>query len=834
MYKHTKFAVSLMTVLAMLSSATGTAMAAEVMELEDPLVTVDEIDPDDQQIESVEDDAEDPQASGDEIISDDPPMASDEMDPADQSVTNTANASSESLADSGASVPFNPAPPVSPSSDSSVPSYQEAYNRMVALKKQYPEGMTWTNFEPYGTNGKLGNAYKWKGGKIKGAESGVGCAAFAFILSDEAFGNLPARTIDKGGFTFEDIKVGDILRVNHNSHFVIVLQKSVSGVVIAEGNYNKSVHWGRTMSQSEVMDAAFIVTRYPKNFVPEDDPDANKTVQSGKEGTILWKLTKAGTLTLSGTGAIPNFTSDRLPSWSTHQDSINTIIIENGITSIGDYAFYQSKALNVYIPDSVTSIGNSAFQNSGLMAVTLPGSVKTIGDNAFRDCENLISASISEGLTTIGNDAFRGCISLTHIDFPASIRSIGAGAFMSCKEMTSVRFMPSDQSVTIGDNLFSQCWALQHVTLPQGSRRISAGMFASCPSLPELYISASVTEIGELPFTSCNSLKYIYFGGSEADWNRIASETLKRSLQSTNTIVVFDKKFDDPFAPDPNDPGDLVTDPNDHPDPGDNPDPGTPGPTDPTPTPTPTPPTPPKKKRPRPTTSGTVPAPIQPSEPSVPENPDTPSNQPSTPGTSSKPAMLDTVAAQAAVGGSYCFLVNGNHDLANLQVEVLNPQIASVTLENPNDPRGAMYRVTGNAPGTTQIRVTYQGQSTLMDVTLKEAKGSITLDTHSYTFAPGSQYTIGATLRDESGNVLTEEQVQKLILSGNLKIRDSRTGSIADLQVLPNGNALLTAKNPGTCYILYEIEGKQCSVRIDVQEGISPHGQSVRSTSFWI
>ena len=80
----------------------------------------------------------------------------------------------------------------------------------------------------------------------------------------------------------------------------------------------------------------------------------------------------------------------------------------------------------------------------------------------------------------------------------------------------------------------------------------------------------------------------------------------------------------------------------------------------------------------------------------------------------------------------------------------------------------------------------------------------------------------------------TNEQVQQIIRSGNLIIRDSRTGSIVDLQVLPNGNALLTAKHSGTCYILYKIEGKQLSVRIDVQDGIQAHGQSVRNTFYWL
>ena len=436
-----------------------------------------------------------------------------------------------------------------------VPTYQEAYDAMAALKEEYPEGMKWTNFEPYGSKGELGDAYTWNGGAVYGARSAVGCMAFAFLLSDEAFGSLPARVMEKGSFTFEDVKVGDILRINNNSHSVIVLRKSAGGVTVAEANYNSSVHWGRSMSASAVEGADFIITRYPKGYVPADDPDADEVVQDGTAGSIRWSLTDSGVLTLSGSGAIPDYSSNSPSPWSGYP--FYTVVIEEGITSIGDYAFYQSEALSVYIPDSVKAIGQSAFYESGLVEVTIPGTVKTIENSAFYKCGNLTSATVLEGVKTIGDDAFRGCTSLAYIDFPASITSVGAEAFMSCKEMVSVRFRSGSSGVTLGDNLFSQCWKLTDVALPQTTDRISAGMFASCTSLSELYIPATVREIGENPFTSSLYSGIIYFGGSEAEWNQMANAALKGSLKSTNTTVVFDAEFDDPFATEPDDPGDF-------------------------------------------------------------------------------------------------------------------------------------------------------------------------------------------------------------------------------------------------------------------------------------
>ena len=436
-----------------------------------------------------------------------------------------------------------------------VPTYQEAYDAMTALKEDYPEGMKWTNFEPYGSKGELGDAYTWNGGAVYGAKSAVGCMAFAFILSDEAFGHLPARVMEKGSFTFEDVKAGDILRINNNSHSVIVLRKSAGGVTVAEANYNSSVHWGRSMSAAAVENADFIITRYPKGYVPDDDPDADEVIQEGTAGSIRWSLTGSNVLTLSGSGAIPNYSSSTPSPWSGY--TFYTVVIEEGITGIGDYAFYQSDALSVYIPDSVKAIGQSAFYKSDLVEVTIPGTVKTIGNSAFYECKNLTSATVSEGVKTIGDTAFYGCTSLAYIDFPASITSVGAGAFMSCKEMISMRFKSGSSSVALGDNLFSQCWKLTDVTLPQTADRISAGMFASCTSLSELYIPATVREIGENPFTSSLYSGTIYFGGSEAEWNRLVNAALKGSLQSTRTTVVFDAEFDDPFAKDPDDPGDF-------------------------------------------------------------------------------------------------------------------------------------------------------------------------------------------------------------------------------------------------------------------------------------
>lgn len=123
----------------------------------------------------------------------------------------------------------------------------QVYKDIIAMKSQYPEGTTWTN-DKY---------YAWKGGVYFG---GFGCAGFAFMLSDAAFGNLPARKHTN----FSDIKVGDVLRMNNDTHSVIVLEINDDNVIVAEGNYNnKYVHWGRKVRRSEIQKTGdYVMTRY--------------------------------------------------------------------------------------------------------------------------------------------------------------------------------------------------------------------------------------------------------------------------------------------------------------------------------------------------------------------------------------------------------------------------------------------------------------------------------------------------------------------------------------------------------------------------------------------
>ena len=235
----------------------------------------------------------------------------------------------------------------SASATKQVPTPVEAYMRIIALKSDYPEGMSWTN----------DNYYAWKGGIYTG---GNGCAGFAFLLSDAAFGDLPARMSNE--IDYAGLLPGDILRVNSNSHSVIILEVQETGVVIAEGNYNSSIHWGRTLSKDTVLAADYVITRYPENYITVGEFTAEIT---NNEATVVgWNSSS---------------------SWNNRPNLIIPQTIGGyPVTAIGDKVFCSQYFSSIQLPEGLKEIGNQAFYGSRLNGeLTIPASVDKIGYYAF-------------------------------------------------------------------------------------------------------------------------------------------------------------------------------------------------------------------------------------------------------------------------------------------------------------------------------------------------------------------------------------------------------------------------------------------------------------------
>ena len=128
-----------------------------------------------------------------------------------------------------------------------------------------------------------------------------------------------------------------------------------------------------------------------------------------------------------------------------NNELVTDLIIPDGATKIGSYAFYGYDLLtSVTIPYSVTSIGSYAFRNcTSLTSVTIPDSVKSIGSEAFRYCTSLTSITIPDSVTSIGDDAFYNCNSLTSVTIGNSVTKIGEEAFSGCNSLKEVYCKPT-------------------------------------------------------------------------------------------------------------------------------------------------------------------------------------------------------------------------------------------------------------------------------------------------------------------------------------------------------------------------------------------------------
>ena len=148
---------------------------------------------------------------------------------------------------------------------------------------------------------------------------------------------------------------------------------------------------------------------------------------------LTWKFTSSdGTLTISGTGNMTNFVDYRYVPWGSLRNEIKKVVIGDGVTNIGKYAFYECTNLtSVEMPNSVTSIEAAAFDGcKSLTSIKIPNSVTSIGDWAFYNCKALTSVEIPNSVTSIGNVAFLSCKGLTSITFKGSTPpTFGNGVF---------------------------------------------------------------------------------------------------------------------------------------------------------------------------------------------------------------------------------------------------------------------------------------------------------------------------------------------------------------------------------------------------------------------
>ena len=307
---------------------------------------------------------------------------------------------------------------------------------------------------------------------------------------------------------------------------------------------------------------------------------------------ITWNLDSSGTLTISGTGDMPEYGYNSLKDepevpWYAQKDEIRRVVIEDGVTSIGDYAFLRCSNLtsvtipdsverieqsaftdcvsltDLVIPDSVTEVGEYAFSHcNALTSVTLPDSLTSISDHMFSGCRDLKTVILPDSITAIGEAGFSGCPSLTDIVIPDSVTALGDGAFGSCTGLGRIRL--PDSVTSIGAGAFENCWELVGVTLPNDVPSVSERLFSGCSKLLTVSIPDGVTSIGENAFWRCSSLRSVsipasvqtveagafshcdaltslYYNGTEQDWGKISIQGDNDSVQSAGRFTGTDR-----------------------------------------------------------------------------------------------------------------------------------------------------------------------------------------------------------------------------------------------------------------------------------------------------
>ena len=202
-------------------------------------------------------------------------------------------------------------------------------------------------------------------------------------------------------------------------------------------------------------------------------------VDSGTCGASLtWTLDNAGTLTISGTGAMNDYIT---MDWPWGQSNVTKVVIEDGVTTIGRYAFYWC---------------------NNMTSVTIPASVTEIGDTAFYECTSLTSVTIPEGVTSIGSYAFFGCSSLTSFTAASGNSHFSSkNGLLLNKEQTELVLCPSGKSsavtipstvTAIGDDAFKGCGKLTSITIPAGvSNSMTGSWFERCSRLTSFNVDSA-------------------------------------------------------------------------------------------------------------------------------------------------------------------------------------------------------------------------------------------------------------------------------------------------------------------------------------------------------
>ncbi len=291
-------------------------------------------------------------------------------------------------------------------------------------------------------------------------------------------------------------------------------------------------------------------------FTEKTTADIVASGECGAQGNNLtWTLDEYGTLTISGSGAMMDWSSEELVSWYSNRDSIEKVVFNGEVTSIGKLAFTRCSALtSITIPGSVTSIGQSAFfgcENENFTSIVIPSRVTSIGDKAFFLCNHIENIEIPEGVTVIGISTFEKCTRLVSVKIPDGVTEIGQYAFASCTSLRSVDFPSSLKK--IGNYAFYQNHNLQNITIKSSVSEFGSKVF-SYDMVKKLVVLDSVTDLGKWSFTGLSDRPEVYinqeaYGDGSAFSSTLPSDKIhfyyevSYSNDGHGTVIGTDRTF---------------------------------------------------------------------------------------------------------------------------------------------------------------------------------------------------------------------------------------------------------------------------------------------------
>lgn len=274
-----------------------------------------------------------------------------------------------------------------------------------------------------------------------------------------------------------------------------------------------------------------------------------ETENNGKD--LSWTLDNNGVLTISGSGAMKDYPRDenQRPDWYlNHKDSIRSVVLDNKITHIGDYAFdgctsiksvryteYTGNA-GVALPESVTTIGVHAFSDTGVTGtLKLPEHLTEIDSSAFYHCRKLNGElKLPDTVKEIGGFAFHSCGFTGKLELPTSLENIGNDAFEFCSGLTGKLTFPSKMN-EIDFSIFHGT-GITEVVIPSSIKTVRNFAFDSCMNLKKVYLPTEMPTIYNQAFINCSDVKF-YYPAYKADWMTQTSKFFDSTLNPDKDAV---------------------------------------------------------------------------------------------------------------------------------------------------------------------------------------------------------------------------------------------------------------------------------------------------------